>query len=207
MILAGVFRLFFKNDSGFYRSAGSAADHRFLQDLLLIDLAVQKLVLYIIKSQSLNGICKTLAGNSLVAEEKNRAFYQIDHFLLCCKNLIQRLAFCNLFAPAAADIYLVSGQRFIDCAKGTSADTASAVVAAVLRNLDPAVCNLRHFDRTVVLYLALLASFALGKIDLRYALPDDTDIVQIRFYAVIRAAAHSDFKFMGQVYAVISDII
>ena len=81
------------------------------------------------------------------------------------------------------------------------------MVAFVHRDPDTAVFQLRHFDRTVILNLALLAVLTFGKVDLRHALADDSDIVQARFHAVIWTAAHGDLEFVRQIHAVIADVI
>lgn len=48
---------------------GSSADDGFFQDLFFVDLAVQKLFLYIVKAEPCNRVCKPFAGDPFIAEE------------------------------------------------------------------------------------------------------------------------------------------
>ena len=53
-------------------------------------------------------------------------------------------------------------------------------------------------DRARFFYLAAAASAAFLHIDMRDSLPDNSDIVQIRFYAVIRTPSDGNLKFMRE---------
>ena len=72
------------------------------------------------------------------------------------------------------------------------------MITCILIDRDLPVDHFRHMDRAVILDLTYLASPAFLQVDLRHSLTDDPKIIQVRLYAVIRAAAHCDLKFMRQ---------
>ena len=70
------------------------------------------------------------------------------------------------------------------------------MVTCIRIDRDLAVHHLRHFDRAVHFDLADFTAAAFLRIDLRYSLADDSEVVQIRFHTVIRASAHRNLKLM-----------
>ena len=59
-----------------------------------------------------------------------------------------------------------------------------------------AIHNFGRADRTGCSYAALFASFAAAFVKVRDALTDDTEVVQIRLHAVVRAATDRDLEFV-----------
>src|SRR5699024_2292032 len=68
------------------------------------------------------------------------------------------------------------------------------------------VSHLRHADRAVILNLADLAAAALLQIDLGNSLADDTEVIQIRFYTVIRTSADRNLELVRQLHFPVSVI-
>ena len=176
--------------------AGCTANYIFLHNCILVNLLVQQLVLNIIEAKAIDGVCKTLAGDTFFAEEQDGAFYHLDDLFFAGEDLIQRAAFCNLLAPASADVDLVAVGGIVDCTEGTLAYAATAVIALVGRNMDLAIHQFSNLDRAAINNLALLAAVALGHVNLGDTLSDDTEVVQAGLYAVVGTSAYCNLKFM-----------
>ena len=81
---------------------------------------------------------------------------------------------------------------------GPLAGTASAVVADRGINAHLAVCPDSGCHGAGLLYAALAAATALVSRERRHPLTHNTQVIEVRLDAVIRAAADGDLKFMRQ---------
>ena len=112
----------------------------------------------------------------------------------------------NLLAPAAADVNLVAFLIFFESTEWALILAAATVIAFVWIYLNLAVNNLCYVHWTACFYLTFCTSAALGVVDHRNALANNTKVIQVRFYAVVWTAAYSNFEFMRQCYAVVAHI-
>ena len=81
------------------------------------------------------------------------------------------------------------------------------MVAALLRNPNLPVRELRDFDRAAIFNLTDLAALTLGQINLRLTLSDNPQIIQIRLHAVIRASAYRNLEFVRQRHIMVARIV
>ena len=185
-------------------SAGRAADGVLAQDLLLAleQVVGEELCLDVLKAQARDGVRKALAGDALVAEEQECLLQYVQDLLLGGEDLVERLALRHLLAPTPADADAVAVGARLQRLEGALADAAAAVVAGVRVDDQARVRQLRRADGAVLLHRAGLAGAALLGFKGRHALADDAEVVQVRLYAVVRAAAQGDLELVGQLHAV-----
>ncbi len=151
-------------------------------------------------------IGKTLSRDSLIAEKQDRPFHRIQNFFFTDKQFIQRTAVGDLLSPSPADVNFIAVRIFLRNAKGTFPFATPAAVACFVVHLQHTFFHFRRLDRASCLHLAFFASAAFGKIKQRHSLPDNAQVIQIRLHTVVRAAPHSDLKFMRQSDIVVSFI-
>ena len=175
-------------------------------DLVLAgeDVVAEKLLLHILEAQPLDGVGEAFAGLALLAEEQDCLLDDAQHFLLRGEYRVKRLTLCNLLAPASANVDAVAVLAVRHCLERALGDTASAVIADVLVDLQHAVDHLRRADRAVVLDLADLAAAAEIRVKLRDALADDAQIVEVWFDTVVRASADRNLKLVRQLDALVA---
>ena len=63
-----------------------------------------------------------------------------------------------------------------------------------------------NLDRTALLHLAELTALALGVVEDRDSLPNDSKVVQVWLYTVVWASSHSYLELMGQHHIMVSHI-
>lgn len=177
-------------------SAGRAADNVLFHDSGFVDLAVEKFVLYVLKSQPCNGIRETFAGNALVAEEQDGFFHDLDDLFFGSENAGKSAAGRHLFAPSAADVNPVSVHSLVVGVERTLCDTPTAMVAHIGIDDQLTVFDGRRMHGASLFYLAHLTTAALGEIELRHALSDNAQVVEVGFDAVVRTPAHGNLEFM-----------
>ena len=100
------------------------------------------------------------------------------------------------FTPASTNVDFVSLHLCSHCSERTLSVTTSAMVTLTRIQMQLSVFHLRHTDWTVVFYLADLTSTAFLQIHRRHSLSNDTKVIQIRLYTVVRTAAHRNLKLM-----------
>ena len=186
--------------------AGCASLNSLVQDGFLIDSTGGQLLIDILETQTGNGIAKALAGNALITEQQDCLLHNIHDFVLRGKNLGQRHSVGELLAPTAANIDLEAVLIFLKCAEGTLVCTTSTVVTCVGVDANLAIHNFCNLDGTRLHDLALLTAMALGEVDHRNLLADDTQVIQARLSTVVGAATDTDLELMGQRNAVIAHI-
>lgn len=186
--------------------AGGAALNGLAQDGFLIDGTGGQLLVDIVEAQTVDGIGKALAGDTLVTEQQNCLFDNIHNFFFTGENLGQRLAMGNLLAPAAANIDLKAVLIFLKCTEGALAGTTAAVVTCIGIDADLAVNDLSDLDGAGLHYLALLTATALGVVDHGNSLADDTQVVQAGLSAVIGTTADADLELVRQGDTVVADV-
>ncbi len=177
-----------------------------IQDLLLSlqNVIGKKLLLHVLKSKTLDGLCKTLASLSLLTEQQDSFLDHGEGFFLIGKYLGECLALSHFLTPASADVDLIAVGSIFNAVERTFSYAASAVVTDILVNLHHSVYHLCRIYRTSFLHRTLLAAIAVILLINGDPLSDDAKVIEIRLYAVVGASAHGDLKLVGKQHLTVS---
>ena len=116
-----------------------------MEDGFFIDGAGEKLLIDIVEAETGDGVCKAFTGDAFVAEQEDGLLHDLHDLLLACENFGQRRAVGDSFAPTTADIDLEAVLVFLQCAEGTLALAATAVVAGVGIDVTGQLASIWHF--------------------------------------------------------------
>ena len=149
----------------------------------------QKLCLNIFKAQTLDGIGETFSGFTLFSEQQDCFFDDLHYFFFRSKYRVQRSAVCIFLAPTSADIYAIAILSIRHRLEWAGIDAASAVVADILIDGQNTIHYFCSFYRTCVFNLANFASTAQICFKAWDSLSNDTQVVEVWFYAVVWTTA------------------
>lgn len=157
----------------------------------------------LIETDAVDGLGKALAGDALLTEQKNGLLNYVKRLILLGEDLTHGASLRTFLSPSSAEGDFDSGSTAHGFEQALR-HTASAVDAEAAVNLKNSVYDGCRAHRADSAHGTLFAAAALFGIKGGHHLANQTDIVQIGFYTVVRTAANGNLEFMGKLYRAVA---